>query len=123
LRATQRSAWLAGEIAQLEPLEQRLLPFASVDAGLYYVMLYSPVMPRTVQARLDERSEQDLALLRNEGHSDSEAIRLALHESAELRRRKSALRLEAEAAAADPGDLAEALRVRREMDAIAAVWA
>jgi hypothetical protein len=79
-------------------------------------------MARTVQARLDERSEQDLAVLRNEGHSDSEAIRLALHEAAEFRRRKSALRLEAEAAAADPGDLAEALRVRTEMDAIAAAW-
>ena len=79
-------------------------------------------MGRTVQARLDERSEQDLAVLRNEGHSDSEAIRLALREAAELRRRKSALRLEAEAAAADPDDLREARRVRAEMDAIAAAW-
>jgi hypothetical protein len=79
-------------------------------------------MARTVQARLDERSEQDLALLRNEGRSDSEAIRLALHEAAELRRRKSALRVEAEAAAADRDDLAEARRVRAEMDAIAAAW-
>ena len=70
----------------------------------------------------DGSSEQDLAVLRNEGHSDSEAIRLALRESAELRRRKSVLRLEAEAAAADPAGLAEALRVRAEMDAIAAVW-
>jgi hypothetical protein len=79
-------------------------------------------MPRTVQARLDERSEQDLALLRNEGHSDSAAIRLALHEAAERRRRRSALRQEAEAAAADSVDLAEARRVRAEMDAIAAAW-
>jgi hypothetical protein len=79
-------------------------------------------MPRTVQARLDERSEQDLALLRNEGHSDSAAIRLALHEAAERRRRKGALRLEAEIAAADADDLAEARRVRDEMDAIAAAW-
>lgn len=75
-----------------------------------------------MQARLDERSEQDLAVLRNEGHSDSEAIRLALHEAAELRRRKSTLRLEAEATAADPEDLAEARRVRAEMDAIATAW-
>jgi Arc/MetJ family transcription regulator len=75
-----------------------------------------------VQARLDDRSEQDLAMLRNEGHSDSEAIRLALHEAAEARRRKSALRLEAAAAAADPDDRAEARRVRAEMDAIAAAW-
>ena len=79
-------------------------------------------MPRTVQARLDDRSEQDLAVLRDEGHSDSEAIRVALREAAERRRRKSALRLEAEAAAADPDDLAEALRVRREVDALAAPW-
>jgi hypothetical protein len=80
-------------------------------------------MARTVQARLDDRSEQDLALLRHEGRSDSEAIHVALHEAAERRRRRSALRLEAQAAAADPDDLAEALRVRREIDAIAAVWA
>ncbi len=79
-------------------------------------------MPRTVQARLDERSEQDLAVLRNQGHSDSAAIRLALHEAAERRRSKSALRLEAETAAADPDDLAETRRVRAEMDAIAAAW-
>ena len=79
-------------------------------------------MARTVQARLDDYSERDLAVLRNEGHSDSEAIRLALHEAAELRRRKSALRLEAQAAAADPDDRAEARRVREEMDAIATAW-
>jgi hypothetical protein len=72
---------------------------------------------RTVQARLDERSEQDLALLRNECRSNSEAIRLALHEAAGARRRKSALRLEARVAADDADDLAETRRVRREMDA------
>jgi hypothetical protein len=75
-----------------------------------------------VQARLDARSERDLAVLRNEGLSDSEAVRLALHEAAELRRRRSALRLEAEAAASDPADVAEARRVRADMDAIAAAW-
>ena len=79
-------------------------------------------MARTVQARLDERSERDLAILRNEGHSDSDAIRLALHEAAQRRRHRSALRLEAEAAARDPDDLAEARRVRAEMDAVAIVW-
>jgi Arc/MetJ-type ribon-helix-helix transcriptional regulator len=79
-------------------------------------------MARTVQARLDQRSEQDLAVLRNEGYSDSEAVRLALREAAERRRRRGALRLEAEAAAADPGDLAEARRVRAEMDALATAW-
>jgi hypothetical protein len=93
-----------------------------LPVSLYYDLWYDREVARTVQARLDEHSEQDLAVLRNEGHSDSEAIRLALHEAAELRRRKSVLRLEAEAAAVDPDDLAEALRVRAEMDAIAAVW-
>ncbi len=79
-------------------------------------------MARTVQARLDDRSEDDLALLRNEGRTDSEAIRLALHEAAERRRRRSSVRLEAEAAAADPADLAEALRIRMELDEIAVIW-
>jgi hypothetical protein len=79
-------------------------------------------MSRTVQARLDERAEADLALLRNEGHTDSEAIRVALREAGERRRRRSALRLEAEQAAADPDDIAEARRVRAEMDALALPW-
>jgi len=79
-------------------------------------------MARTVQARLDEHAERDLAVLRHEGHSDSQAIRIALAEAAERRRRKGALRQEAETAAADAHDLAEARRVRAAMDAIAATW-
>jgi hypothetical protein len=84
---------------------------------------YDGSVARTVQARLDEGSERDLAVLRNEGHTDSEAVRLALREAAERRRRRSALRADAEEAAADPVDRAEAQRVREEMDAIAAAWA
>jgi len=79
-------------------------------------------MARTVQARLDSRAEEDLAVLLNEGHNDSEAIRVALREAAERRRRRSFLRAEAELAAADPTDLAEARRVRQEMDELAAPW-
>ena len=79
-------------------------------------------MARTVQARLDAHAEQDLALLRNEGRNDSEAIRLALREAAARRRGRASLRLEAEAAAADPDDLAEAQSVRADMDALAAPW-
>ena len=79
-------------------------------------------MARTIQARLDRLAEEDLAVLRREGHNDSDAIRLALHEAAERRRRRSWLRLEAERAAADDIDRAEARRVRAEMDAIAAPW-
>jgi Arc/MetJ-type ribon-helix-helix transcriptional regulator len=77
---------------------------------------------RTVQARLDERAEDDLALLRNEGHNDSDAIRLALREAAARRRTRSALRAEAQIAASDPEDLAEARRIREDMDAVAALW-
>ncbi|MEZ5124577.1 MAG: hypothetical protein R2736_23915 [Solirubrobacterales bacterium] len=79
-------------------------------------------MTRTVQARLDEHAQDDLALLRGEVANDSEAIRLALRESAERRRRRSSVREEALRAAADPDDLAEALRVREDMDAVAAPW-
>jgi Arc/MetJ-type ribon-helix-helix transcriptional regulator len=75
-----------------------------------------------VQARLDERAENDLALLRGEAGNDSEAIRLALREAAERRRRRSALRMEALRAAEDPEDLADARRVRDDMDAVAAPW-
>jgi Arc/MetJ-type ribon-helix-helix transcriptional regulator len=77
---------------------------------------------RTIQARLDAHAERDLALLRNEGHNDSDAIRVALREAAERRRRKSGLRAEAELAAADATDRAEAARVRAEMDELAAPW-
>ncbi|MEZ5120626.1 MAG: hypothetical protein R2736_03450 [Solirubrobacterales bacterium] len=79
-------------------------------------------MTRTVQARLDEHAQDDLALLRGEVANDSEAIRLALRESAERRRRRSSVRVKAACAAADPDDLAEALRVREDMDAVAAPW-
>lgn len=89
---------------------------------MYYRTWYSGFMSRTVQARLDAHAEADLALLRNEGHNDSEAIRVALQEAGSRRRRKSALRLEAAQAAADPTDLVEARRVREEMDALEAPW-
>jgi hypothetical protein len=79
-------------------------------------------MSRTIQARLDALAEQDLAVLRNQGHTDSDAVRVALHEAAERRRRKSALRLEAQEAASDPEDVAEMQRVRAQMDALVAPW-
>ena len=79
-------------------------------------------MSRIVQARLDSRSEEDLTVLLNEGHNDSDAVRLALREAAERRRRRTALRLEAERAASDPDDVAETRRVRAEMDELAVDW-
>ncbi len=85
-------------------------------------MWYVSRVARTVQARLDDRAECDLALLRNEGHNDSDAIRLALREAADRRRRRMSLRDEAQEAAADEADLAQARRIREEMDALAAPW-
>jgi hypothetical protein len=79
-------------------------------------------MARTVRARLDSLTEGDLAVLRRECRSDSEAIRLALHEAAERRRRRSALRIEAELLAANEDDLAEARRVSALMDGLAPPW-
>jgi hypothetical protein len=48
-------------------------------------------------------------------HNDSDAIRLALREAADRRRRRSALRAEAQLAAGDPADVAEARRIRADM--------
>jgi Arc/MetJ-type ribon-helix-helix transcriptional regulator len=79
-------------------------------------------MARTVQARLDTPAEDALAVLRNQGHSDSEAIRLALREAADRRLRRSALRAEAEAVARDPADRAEARRILEEMEELAPPW-
>lgn len=93
-----------------------------MEVGAYYKLWYDRRVARTVQARLDAHAEDDLALLRNEGHNDSDAIRLALREAAERRRRKSALRLEAKLAAADPHDLAAARQVREAMDELAVPW-
>jgi hypothetical protein len=56
------------------------------------------------------------------GITTQTAIRLALREAAERRRRRTALRAEAQMAATDPEDLADARRVREEMDAVAAPW-
>lgn len=79
-------------------------------------------MPRTVQARLDARAEADLRVLLNQGHTDSEAIRIALREAAERRRSKPALRAEAEAIANDPEDRAHSLRILAEMDEYGVPW-
>jgi len=79
-------------------------------------------MARIVQAQLDEQSERDLGVLRNLGHTDSEAIRLALREAADRRRRKSSLRREAEEAGTDPADRAEMQRILEELEPLSPPW-
>ena len=85
-------------------------------------MSYDGGVARTVQARLDDVAEGDLALLRGEAGSDSSAVRLALRESAARRRRRSALRREAQEAANDERDLAVSREVLADMEALAPDW-
>jgi len=85
-------------------------------------MSYTVRVARTVQARLDDAAEHDLALLRSEAGSDSSAVRLALRESAARRQRRSALRREATQAASDDRDLAASREVMADMDALAPDW-
>ena len=85
-------------------------------------MSYDAAVARTVQARLDDIAEGDLALLRGEAGSDSSAVRLALRESAARRRRRSALRREAQQAASDERDLAASREVVAYIEALAPGW-
>jgi hypothetical protein len=79
-------------------------------------------MGRSLHVRLDDASAAALDIVRADGLNESEAVRTALREAAERRRRRSALREEARLASEDPDDLAEARRVREDMDMLAAPW-
>jgi len=69
--------------------------------------------------RLDERSEAALALMRNEGLSDSQAVRMALREAGDRRRTRSSLQAEVARLADDAGDRAEMAAVREHLDRLA----
>lgn len=77
---------------------------------------------RTVRARLDEPSERALSVLMGEGRNESEAVRAALVESAERRRRRSALVTEAKALAADAADSSERRSVLAELESLDSDW-
>lgn len=77
---------------------------------------------RVVRARLDGPSEQSLELLMREGMNESEAVRAALQESADRRRRRSSLRGEVARLAADADDRAARDRVLADMDAAGLDW-
>jgi hypothetical protein len=77
---------------------------------------------RVVRARLDDVSEQALAVLMREGHNESEAVRAALVEAARRRRRNASLADEVRRLADDPADTAERRAVMADMDAIAGDW-
>jgi len=77
---------------------------------------------RTVRARLDSRSEADLELLVREGGTESDAVRLALSEAADRRRRRSTLRAEVALLADDPDDRRAREEALSDLNALEAPW-
>jgi hypothetical protein len=80
------------------------------------------VASRVVRARLDEPSEQALAILMREGRNESEAVRTALVEAGRRRRRRSVLADEVRRLAEDPVDTTERRAVAADMEAASADW-
>jgi Arc/MetJ-type ribon-helix-helix transcriptional regulator len=77
---------------------------------------------RTVRARLDDQSAEALSVLMREGRNESEAVRAALVEAGQRRRRRSELADEVRRLAADADDSAERRTVMADMEAISADW-
>jgi Arc/MetJ-type ribon-helix-helix transcriptional regulator len=69
--------------------------------------------------RLDDSSSAALDVIRNEGLSDSEAVRTALREAAARRRARSSIAAEVALLAADEGDRAEMQAIREQMAELA----
>jgi hypothetical protein len=79
-------------------------------------------MGRALHVRLDEDSEGALAILRAEGMNDSQAVRLALVEARSRRRRRAALREEAQRLAGDGADRRELAALAAELDSLTPPW-
>lgn len=69
--------------------------------------------------RLDDSSAAALSIIRNNGLSDSEAVRTALRETAARRRARSSIAAEARRLAADEDDRAEMRAIREQMAELA----
>jgi Arc/MetJ-type ribon-helix-helix transcriptional regulator len=76
-------------------------------------------MARSIHVRLDERAQDALGVVRATEGNDSDAVRAALHEAAQTRRRRGSLRAEAGKLAADPDDAREMSAIREQMAAFA----
>jgi len=79
-------------------------------------------MARSLHVRLDETSAAALLLVRADGLSDSEAVRVALREAADRRRRRSAVAAEVAALNNDVDDRREKRAILEEMDELAPEW-
>jgi Arc/MetJ-type ribon-helix-helix transcriptional regulator len=76
-------------------------------------------MSRSLHVRLDDSSVAALSVIRNDGLSDSEAVRTALREAAARRRTRSSIAAEVRRLAADEGDRDEMRIVREQMAELA----
>jgi Arc/MetJ-type ribon-helix-helix transcriptional regulator len=68
---------------------------------------------------LDDSSAVALSIIRNDGVSDSEAVRMALRETAARRRARASIAAEVRRLAADEDDRAEMRAVREQMAELA----
>lgn len=78
-----------------------------------------PCVSRSLHVRLDDSSSAALNVIRNEGLSDSEAVRTALREAAARRRTRSSIAAEVALLAADEADRAEMRAIREQMAELA----
>lgn len=76
-------------------------------------------MARSLHVRLDDASAAALEIVRADGLTDSEAVRMALREAAGRRRIRSAIRDEVRRLAADEGDRAEMRIIREQLAELA----
>jgi Arc/MetJ-type ribon-helix-helix transcriptional regulator len=76
-------------------------------------------MSRSLHVRLDDSSAAALIVVRNDGLSDSEAVRTALREAAARRRIRSSIVAEVKRLAADETDRAEMCAIREQMAELA----
>jgi antitoxin component of RelBE/YafQ-DinJ toxin-antitoxin module len=76
-------------------------------------------MARSLHVRLDDSSQAALDVVRAEGLTDSEAVRIALREAAARRRARSAIREEVRRLAADERDREEMRAIREQLAALA----
>ena len=76
-------------------------------------------MSRSLHVRLDDSSASALNVIRGEGLSDSEAVRMALRETAARRRARSSIAADVQRLAADDVDRAEMRAIREQMAELA----
>jgi len=76
-------------------------------------------MAKSLHVRLDESSAAALGVVRSEGLTDSEAVRVALREAAARRRSRASIVAEVARLADDEVDRAEMRAVREQMAELA----